>query len=279
MASIPLDQNGDCIDDIPVEQLLPSDYDDCGEANVFPQIPSDCYDAGDAFGEPDILPRIGDEYQAELPPLIGEANHMSYSEVGHHSLRDFFIGLPITLTWISCLKHEGPEIVSDSRHSDTKNVIETGTFCNGDIGPSHDSVKPKEESQNLPADEKIQKCSGEGYLLVPGLLNESWSDAEKASFLLALYIFEKNFVEVRRFIEAKDMGSILSFFYGDFYGSDGYRRWSEGRKTKSKKCAYGQRIFSGLRQQELLSRLLPRMSEECTSALLEVILRFNFAYC
>lgn len=271
MSSFAIHQNGDCVGGIPVKQLPPPVYDDCGEVNVFPQLPSDFYDACEEFGEPDILPRMGDEYQVELPPLIREPNCMSYSDVGHHSLQDFFIGLPIPLIWIKCEKNEG----LDSRHPYYKNVTEMVTFCNGDIESSYNSVKSKEEIKSSPAEKKIRMCSNGGHLLVPGLLSESWSDAEKASFLLALYIFEKNFVEVRRFVESKDMGAILSFYYGDFYGSDVYHRWSEGRKTKSKKCVYGQRIFSGLRQQELMSRLLHKVSEECKSALLKVSKTFQ----
>ncbi|KAK6146171.1 hypothetical protein DH2020_020040 [Rehmannia glutinosa] len=221
MASIP---NGDCIDVRPTE----------------------C----DAFGEPDILPRIGNEYQAELPPIIGESDYTSNSrnytdtEARAHLQDNFFVGLPIPLTRINSL--------------DSNKEI----YFNG------------EESPNLSVEDKMLKCSS---LLVPGLIGESWSDAEKASVLLGLYIFEKNFDEVRRFTETKKTGDILSYYYGGFYGSVEYRRWSKRRKTKGKKCVYGQRIFSGVRQQELLSRLVPKMSEECRSALLEVRVSKKFA--
>ncbi|KAK4388456.1 hypothetical protein Sango_2452200 [Sesamum angolense] len=273
MASILSGQNGDSIAEISREQFLRPDSDDCGEARVRPLIPSDSYDAGDAFGEPDILPRIGDEYQAELPQLLGEPANISCSRTRPH--QNSLVGLPIPLTWISSMKHEGQEIFSDSRYRNPKNIAETRTYSSGETGPSHTSMKPKDESQNLPSDETILECSGGGHsLLVPGLLNESWSETEKASFLLGLYIFEKNFVELKRFVETKEMGAILSFYYGKFYRSDVYRRWSDGRKTRSKKCVYGQRIFSGFRQQELLSRLLPRVSEERRSALLEVSKNF-----
>ncbi|KAL2244136.1 uncharacterized protein LOC105156897 [Sesamum indicum] len=274
MASILLGQNGDRIAEIPREQFLRPDSDDCGEAQVCPLIPSDSYDAGDAFGEPDILPRIGDEYQAELPQLLGEPANVSCSRTRSH--QNSLVGLPIPLTWIGSKKHEGPEIFSDSRRPNPKNLAETSTYSSGETGPSHYSMKAKDESQNLPSDESILECSGGGHsFLVPGLLSESWSETEKASFLLGLYIFEKNFVELKRFLETKEMGAILSFYYGEFYRSDVYRRWSEGRRTRSKKCVYGQRIFSGFRQQELLSRLLPRVSEERRSALLEVSKNFG----
>lgn len=255
MSSFARHQNGNCFDASSIRE-----YADSADANASPQIQSDCYDVGEEFGEPDILPRIGDEYQVELPPLIKEPNHMSYAEIGHHSLQDFFVGLPIPLIWIDCGKTEGPQTVLGTRRPYCKNVIQIGTLCNGD----------SEEIKSLPAMKKIRMCIDKGHRLVPGSLSGRWNDAEKASFLLALYIFEKNFVEVRRFVGCKDMGAILSFYYGEFYGSDAYRRWSEGRKTRSKKCVYGQRIFSGSRQQEFLSRLLSRVSEECKSALLEV---------
>ncbi|PIN08153.1 hypothetical protein CDL12_19269 [Handroanthus impetiginosus] len=252
MASIPLDKNEDCIDDLHVEQLVSTNGDNCGEAEI-----SDPYYAANIFGEPDIMPRIGEEYQAELPPLRGDVDEMPYlrnhgdTEVS----KRFLVGLPIPLKWIS-MRSKGSDY-----------IVEKRTYSNGDIKLC------KEGSPNLPGEEKILKCNGE--FLVPGLLGEDWSDAEKASFLLGLYIFEKNFVEVRRFVETKEMGSVLSFYYGKFYGTEEYRRWSKCRKTKSKKCVYGQRIFSGLRQQELLSRLLPKVSEECKSALLEVSKTFG----
>ncbi|XP_042018580.1 uncharacterized protein LOC121766368 [Salvia splendens] len=263
MSSFARHQNGGCIDGISVKE-----YDDSATANTFPQTQSDCYDAGKEFGEPDILPRIGDEYQAELPPLIRKPIHMPYTETGLHSLQDFFMGLSIPLIWIDLGKSDGPQTVQGSRHPSHKNVIEVGTLCNGDSEPSHNSVKGVVKS--LPVVVNIPMCIDEGHRLVPGLPSERWNDAEKASFLLALYLFDKNFVEVRRFVGSKGMGAILLFYYGEFYGSDAYRRWSEGQKSKSKKCVYGQRIFSGSRQQEFLSRLLSRVSEECKSALLEV---------
>uniref|UniRef100_A0A0R0I5U8 SANT domain-containing protein n=1 Tax=Glycine max TaxID=3847 RepID=A0A0R0I5U8_SOYBN len=48
-------------------------------------------------------------------------------------------------------------------------------------------------------------------------LNNSWSDADVKSFLLGLFIFGKNFLNIKRFLENKGMGEILSFYYGKFY--------------------------------------------------------------
>lgn len=278
MKSTHLGQNGDCYDNI----HSPPDCDDFGEAEVSPRIPSDSHDAVDKFGEPEILPRIGNEYQVELPELTGESNSISHStkctdsETRADAHQNFLVGLPIMLTWIG---NEEQDMLgsrrstitsSDFTHSDSKNITKAETSF-GEVGPSHDSRKLMKELQNSPTAEKICKCSGPGYLLVPGLFDEYWSVAEKDCFLLGLYIFEKNFVEVRRFVETKQMGAVLSYYYGKFYCSPEYRRWSECRKMKSRKGIFGQRLFSGLRQQELLSRILPRVSDECQKALSEVL--------
>lgn len=243
MSSSSLNQDGDCIDPIAV---------DSGEADIVHILSDD----DNASEEQEVAPRIGDRYQAELPPLNGEPNHTSYSE----DVVPYMIGLPIPLTWIKCGKHEGPQTISDSEHQHSNSVNEMGTNGNGDDI------------------EERQKCCLDGYVLVPGLPSVSWSDAEKASFLLALYIFGKNFVEVSRFVETKDMGAILAFYHGDFYGSDEYKKWREGRKS-SKKSVHGEKIFSGVRQQVLVSRLIHRVPEEFKSAVQEVIIRFNFAKC
>ncbi|KAL0318199.1 UNVERIFIED_CONTAM: hypothetical protein Scaly_2855500 [Sesamum calycinum] len=179
MASILSGQNGDSIAEISREQFLRPDSDDCGEARVRPLIPSDSYDAGDAFGEPDILPRIGDEYQAELPQLLGEPANISCSRTRPH--QNSLVGLPIPLTWISSMKHEGPEIF----------------FRFPDVAILRISLK---------------------QALIPVMV-----------------------------------------------------RWS---KDEEQEMRIRQRIFSGFRQQELLSRLLPRVSEERRSALLEVSKNF-----
>nr|XP_010918646.1 uncharacterized protein LOC105042963 [Elaeis guineensis] len=110
---------------------------------------------------------------------------------------------------------------------------------------------------------------------LPGLPAPSWSKAEEQSFLLGLYIFGKNLVQVQKFMENKKMGDILSYYYGKFYRSDVHCRWSECKKIRSRKCILGPRIFTGWRQQELLSRVLPTVSKEGQDTLLEASKTFN----
>ncbi|KAK7323773.1 hypothetical protein VNO77_27264 [Canavalia gladiata] len=119
-------------------------------------------------------------------------------------------------------------------------------------------------------EEKIgmhDKQRDKGHCLVPGFASETWNEIEKASLILGLYIFGKNLVQVKRFIGNKKMGDILSFYYGKFYKSDKYQRQSGRREMRSRKCIYEQKIFSVPRQQELLSRLLPNVSENATGSL------------
>ncbi|AES82485.2 uncharacterized protein [Medicago truncatula] len=97
-----------------------------------------------------------------------------------------------------------------------------------------------------------------------------WSIADTNSFVLGLFIFGKNFTKIKRFIENKRMGEILTFYYGKFYETDGYCRWSECRKLKGRKCIIGKKLFAGARQQELLSRLIPHVSDESQDTFLQV---------
>jgi len=179
----------------------------------------------------DLSPRIGHEYQVEIPSMLKKSEQLSLrmnpadSEAVHDQSLSFAIGLPIPVTLI---------------HNE---------MCgyHGDIN----------------------SCQ-----LAPGRLSSSWSDADKQSFLLGLFMFGKNFIQIKRFLENKSMGEILSFYYGEFYKTDGYRRWSEYRRKKGGKRMTGQKLFTGPRQQELLSRLITHVSEESQDTLLQV---FNCA--
>lgn len=108
------------------------------------------------------------------------------------------------------------------------------------------------------------------YSLLPNSPTLTWSDAEAQSFLLGLYIFGKNLIQLRQFLGSKTMGDILSYYYGKFYGSDAYCKWSQCRKIKSRRGIIGQRIFTSWRQQELLSRLMPTIPIEAQHLLSEV---------
>ncbi|KAL3648706.1 hypothetical protein CASFOL_005109 [Castilleja foliolosa] len=222
--------NGECSKSTHADNLLPPENDNCIAPEPEPQIPSDSQNKSDNSDVPEISPRIGDEYQAELPIKCSKS---------HHPNQSFLIGLPIMLTWIktSNIKSIKAESMEELRHSPT-----------------------------------AEKISGQGYILVPELVEACWDALEKDSFVLGLYIFEKNFKEVKRFVGTKNIGDVLSLYYGCFYHMREYRRWKDCRKRK--KGVYGQRIFSGERQIEFLSRILVDVSEERRNEILKVAKMF-----
>ncbi|GFZ04609.1 hypothetical protein Acr_17g0001810 [Actinidia rufa] len=177
---------------------------------------------GDIFGDPLVFPRVGDQYQAEIPPLMMECYRQPFM------------------------------------HKPTDTDIMTEYPNNFALG--------------LPASITLTKLDqGENdYSLRPGSLGECWSSIEHDSFLLGLYIFGKNLLLVKRFVESKEMGDIMSYYYGKFYGSGEHRKWSVCRNIRNKRCINGQKIFTGWRKQELLSRLCSHVSEECRNMLSEV---------
>ncbi|KAJ6911838.1 hypothetical protein NC652_022199 [Populus alba x Populus x berolinensis] len=258
----------------------------------------------EAYRDPELLPRIGDEYQVQIPALMTECVYGLLVEsptdaiISSATYHDFFVGLPVSLMWVSeeveSIKHEPRDYpcgLTDT--SDINKSVKPESIREANIVPEVD-LKAKVELMDVTVNDGIEEgesvklclqpqisnemlceLGGKHYCLVPGSVGNPWSDSEEDSFLLGLYIFGKNLVQVKNFVESKTMGDILSFYYGKFYKSDRYHKWSECRKIRSRKCVYGHRIFTGSRQHEMLSRLLPQLSEECKNILLEAAKAFG----
>ncbi|WOL11830.1 hypothetical protein Cni_G20594 [Canna indica] len=221
------------------------------------------------FDEPLISPRIGDEYQAAIPPLVTEldrfaiqirlSNTSNNVEVDHHVM----IGLSIPIMWVH---HEGG-------HTKLEQDL-------ANHGEEHDESKSMDssilEDKTSTSTPLQQRSEHKGYSPLPCSPFLSWTDDGKQSFLLGLYIFGKDLVQVNEFIECKKMGDILSYYYGNFYRSDAYLRWSELRKAK-RRCILGHRIFTGRRQQELLSRVLPKVPKDAHDTILKAAKTLNEA--
>jgi hypothetical protein len=105
---------------------------------------------------------------------------------------------------------------------------------------------------------------------LPGLSSSLWSGIEAECFLLGLYIFGKNLSLVSRFLGNKTVGNVLLYYYGKFFRGDEYKRWSDCRKARTRRCILGERIFTGSRQQEIISRLKSVILKESHDSLLEV---------
>ncbi|XP_021647903.2 uncharacterized protein LOC110640743 isoform X2 [Hevea brasiliensis] len=257
------------------------------------------YEMGDIFGDPQVLPHVGDEYQAEIPPLIAECDLLQLINTSRNSdfmlniHQPFLLGLPLPLMW----SHAGVESINGTVEFENS---EESQITSNNESPEH-KVEPLDTisgyGKNIGIHSNIQQAAGSdkmevdsvllpesaikmdllerGFCPLPGLLGESWTDVEHDSFLLGLYIFGKNLVAVKKFVSSKKMGDILSFYYGKFYRSDGYYRWSECRKLRSRQSIHGRKIFTGWRQQELLSRLFSHVSQKCQGVLLEVSRAFT----
>uniref|UniRef100_A0A2N9EC62 SANT domain-containing protein n=1 Tax=Fagus sylvatica TaxID=28930 RepID=A0A2N9EC62_FAGSY len=188
----------------------------------------------DIFGEPEVLPRIGDQYQAEIPSLIAACdwlqliNEPADSEVVANLRQSFPLGLPIPVMWENCQCENfsrtaecenRKKIQITSNNEDSKLDMESlATVLADDKSLDKNSVlQATIKSDSMDQEER-------GLCLFPGSLGESWSDIECDSFLLGLYIFGKNLILVKRFVESKEMGDILSFYYGKFH-----RTFGEGR--------------------------------------------------
>ncbi|XP_078160273.1 uncharacterized protein LOC144555734 isoform X2 [Carex rostrata] len=161
--------------------------------------------------ETPILPRVGEEYQVEIPDLKPETIPAD---------NKFLIGLPVPLTWVDTQENEGP-------------------------------------------------------VPVPGTGTPHWSETEENGLILGLYIFGKNLILVQQFIESKSIGHVMAYYYGVFYKSEAYKKWFDCRKARTRKCIVGTRIFTGSRQQELVSRLLSAVPQEKHEPVIEAIKSFN----
>ncbi|CAL0330661.1 unnamed protein product [Lupinus luteus] len=251
-----------------VGTTLVIDVADCTDEQADEQSPGqEISDDYDVFGEPEIFPRVGEEYQVEIPLLISDSGYSQFQNNSHQAesrartLHEFRVGLPIPIIWIE-------DEVENNELDPLKNACQSTRVTNEIESPTLECIK----ETNVNREPKIG-CHGKrqkGHFLVPGFASDNWNEIEEASFILGLYIFGKNLVQVRRFVGNKKMRDILSFYYGKFYKSDGYKRWSGCRKVKNRKSIQGQKIFTGPRQQEFLSRLRPNISDECHDKLREV---------
>ncbi|VAH28819.1 unnamed protein product [Triticum turgidum subsp. durum] len=252
-----------------------------------------------------VYPRVGDEYQVEVPNLATEEERMKLRSLPVDGSRMFgfeypvVVGLTIPVTWTpntsTHVKGEWREFSghtlcdSEDDHNSHISAIIPRSLPQHSIYPDclrckveyddHGEKFPKSAGQDmycLPKSEVLScscvKREVSDYIPLPGMPRYFWSVEEEQTLLLGLYIFGKNLVQVTKFIKSKTMGEVLSYYYGEFFKSEAYKRWSACRKVRSRRCILGLRIFSGSRQQELLSRLLAGVAREVQDPLLEVML-------
>lgn len=191
---------------------------------------------------PQVVPRIGNEYQADIPPLIAKFKRL---EITNKHADSEVLDLSFSMGLLIPRKH-----------------CEAGKF-KGNV----ESVGSSKENELSELEVKPRNAVLEDAKDVEDSQIKPWSEIEEDSFLLSLYIFGKNLTLAKRFIGSTDMGDVLCFYYGKFCSSDGYRRWSKCRNLKG----------TGWRQKELLSRLFSRVSKDCEDMLMEVV--FSMLFC
>ncbi|KAJ4866757.1 Uncharacterized protein Rs2_51710 [Raphanus sativus] len=227
-------------------------------------------------GEPQLLPRVGDQYQAVIPHLVPEHDRSKLIRccfgLDPHLVT---FGLPIPLMWTRSEKFRGfreAEIEEEEEGEGER------PSCHVSSEPAA-RIKPRSIVLALPCQKNAKvkfEWLDKSLYPFPGSSGESWEDAERERFLLGLYFLGKNLVLLQRFVGSKKMGDMLSYYYGSFYRSNEYKRWVDGRKSgRSKRSVQGHKLLTGWRQQELLSRISSHVSEECKSTLLQVYKAFR----
>ncbi|KAF2289194.1 hypothetical protein GH714_029343 [Hevea brasiliensis] len=134
MDLVQVNHDWSCIEDESSEQSL------CPEA----------LGISDAFRDPELLPRIGDQYQVEIPSLMTQSAYLLVTEMTNDptifrgTSHDFLVGLPISLMWIKeevkNMKHEHQEFPGDlnglsSRNESIKHesITEMQIFPGGEL--------------------------------------------------------------------------------------------------------------------------------------------------
>ncbi|WVZ11965.1 hypothetical protein V8G54_016495 [Vigna mungo] len=219
----------------------------------------------DIFGEPEIFPRVGQQYQVQLPSLISKSDYHWYLRNPYEAdnfasvLHKFRVGLPIPIIWIKNelenSRHNRQEKASKSNGVTNKNessklncIKQTSNYLGGDIvkaklGPV-DSTLVSEMTLGESGDSNMQqeteiemheKHSDKGHSLVPGSASDTWNEIEEASFILGLYIFGKNLVQdaEKREVENAFMAQKFSLDQGNKSFCLDYYQWYQRNATIS----------------------------------------------
>ncbi|CAA7047577.1 unnamed protein product [Microthlaspi erraticum] len=185
-------------------------------------------------GDPKVDIRVGDEYQAELPPLMSESERAAFLD---DSSCSFVMGRPLEVMWINTKDQER-------------------------LGGGDDDVDMSESLKSLKT--KTSR-NGKGIVsleAVPEKQSSSWDEFEVDGFVLGLYTFGKDFAQMNKLLDSKETRDILSFYYGKFYKSAKHKIWSSFLKKRSRRCVQGKKLYSGWRLQQLLTRLIPSVPSE-----------------
>uniref|UniRef100_A0A453STN8 SANT domain-containing protein n=1 Tax=Aegilops tauschii subsp. strangulata TaxID=200361 RepID=A0A453STN8_AEGTS len=266
------------------------------------------------YDDAPVCPCIGSDHQAEIPNLSTEDERQQLMTSSPGGVLPGFdypvtIGLAIPVIWgpsevrkeEELGRHHSSETKARAISQDEDRPVTSVCPTSNDMS-DHDStyqdpqpmvpVDHVESGSNRAHAENLAPCSTqeghnftnkpmtqEGeidqFIPLPCASTSLWSGIEAECFLLGLYIFGKNLSLLSRFLGNKTIGDVLSYYYGKFYKRDAYRRWSDCRKARTRRCILGERIFTSWRQQEIISRLKSVILNEAHDSLLEIFKSFN----
>ncbi|PON57148.1 SANT domain containing protein [Parasponia andersonii] len=221
-----------------------------------------------------LLPRVGKKYQADIPPLTGKCDRLRLvsipfvdSDAAIDRSNSSSLRLPIPV--VRRAKCKVDNLNGDTEFGNNEErIIPLNNESQEPLSTELGIGKYEEDSSSVQPNTELDPVK-KGLCTLPGSLEKTWTDIELDSFLLGLYIFGKNLALVKRFVGSREMGDVLFFYYGKFYNSDRYRRWSECRKSRDRHSIYGKKLFTGSRQQKMLSRLFSRVSKDNEDVLIE----------
>ncbi|RVX18681.1 hypothetical protein CK203_007214 [Vitis vinifera] len=222
------------------------DHDDkCIEETTSDQLlHPDSPDINDIFGEPLVHPRVGYEYQVEIPLMITESErdkllvNPADAEVIVDVSHSFLMGLPIPIVQVldevtnikdggigfnnsdDSVNKNGP-LESKNRKRSQINSNKKGSKLKVEsldvmLNPGKESTATSPDSKVMGSTDLDQMHGSKSYLTVPGSLGDSWSDIEVDSFILGLYIFGKNLIQevytwAEDFYRMETAGIVISF--------------------------------------------------------------------
>uniref|UniRef100_A0A0D9VTY4 SANT domain-containing protein n=1 Tax=Leersia perrieri TaxID=77586 RepID=A0A0D9VTY4_9ORYZ len=282
------------------------------DAKMEPLEPEDADGHQSDATDEDLPPRIciGKAYQAEIPNLASEDERRQYMSNTSNSCMALGYDCPIPIVWVPPNEFNKKEEEIQMQHSsEIKATASSGEGVSQmtSVGPTSTNTSEhcstyQDRHPELPVDlvvsnchqehdDQLASCSTGGgldsdkamtdqgeteeFIPVPNSSTSFWSEQETELFLLGLYIFGKNLHLLSRFVGSKTVGDVLSYYYGKFYKGEAYKRWSDCRKAKIRRCILGERIFIGWRRDQLVSRLKSKILQEAHALLDEMFKSFN----
>lgn len=231
--------------------------------------------------DPPVAPCIGSAHQAEIPNLAtdDERLHLMASSLYSCKLHGYdYPSVSIPVAWGShppsqVIKKEDIASEGNSTYLDphaAQPADQTDSASNQVFDETPVQCFTRERHGLFTGKAMVYQGETEKNSLLPGFSASLWTDLEEECFLLGLHIFGKNLSLVSKFIGSKTVGEMLSYYYGRFYNGPAYKRWSHLRKTRTTRCILGKSIFTGRRQQELISRLKLQISREAHDSIVQV---------